>query len=394
MRKKNMKILIPFFMSLIFLTGCQKAPETANDDEILRAKGNVESTVEDIVGGETETPSMGSKAGNSEMVDLVIGDGENRMKIEAEIKAVPETVNVLTAQADSSLNEEKLREFLEPRGTVEDITQKMLDEMAAEEERVRKIDEELGQGSSIVYTATIGDDSYIALTDGNQKAIFSGKVHVTYEDAQLRDKYLTTVQQDAQELNLKDPEAGAAAFSLQDAKETLLKKCSILGIEDVFINRAYYYEKDGFIGYEVWFVPVMDGINVAYSFGQNHIERIYPNGSAWISTEGIVSINLYEFCMEQVFAKEEGKVISWDKLQEILKTYVEDGSLQCREGAPFTTVELVYYPELTDGKAKFVPMWNLHMELADYIDYCADHDEDIIWNIYIDGITGELIEAE
>ena len=389
-----MKILIPFFMSLILLTGCQKAPEAANDDEILRAKGNVESTVEDIIKEETETASGISEVKDGEMVDLVIGDGENRMKIEAEIKAVPETVNVLTAQADSRLNEEMLREFLEPQGAVEDITQKMLDEMAAEEERVRKIDEELGQGSSIVYTATIGDDSYIALTDGNRKAIFSGKVHVTYEDTQLRDKYLTTVQQDAQELNIKDPEAGAAAFSLQDAKEILLKKCSPLGIEDVFINRAYCYEKDGFTGYEVWFVPVMGGINIAYSFGQHDIERIYPNGSAWISAEGIASINLYEFCMEQVSAKEEGEVISWDKLQEILKTYVEDGSLQCREWAPFTTVELVYYPELTGDKARFVPMWNLHMELRDHIDYVVEHDEDTVWNIYIDGITGELIEAE
>lgn len=389
-----MKILIPFFMSLILLAGCQKAPEAANDDEILRAKGNVENTVEDIVGEETETSSKGKEAGNSEMVDLVIGDGENRMKIEAEIKAVPETVNILTAQADSRLNEETLREFLEPQGTVEDITQKMLDEMTAEEERVRKIDEELGQESSIVQTATIGDDSYIALTDGNRKAIFSGKVHVTYEDAQLKDKYLTIVQQDAQELDVKDPKAGQAAFSLQDAKEVLLKKCSPLGIEDVFFNRAYYYEKDGFIGYEVWFVPVMDGINVAYSFAQADIERIYPNGFAWISTEGIASLNLYEFCMEQVSAKEEGKVISWDKLQQVLKTYVDNGSLQCREWAPFTTVELVYYPELKGDKAKFVPIWNLHMELGDHIDYCVEHNEETVWNIYIDGMTGELVEVE
>ncbi len=389
-----MKILLLFFMSLILLAGCQKAPEVANDDEIFRAKGNAESAVEDIVGEETETPSKEAEAGKSEMVDLVIGDGENRMKIEAEIKAVPETVNVITAQADNRLNEETLREFLEPQGTVEDITQKMLDEIAAEEERVRKIDEELEQGSSIVQTATIGDDSYIALTDGNRKAVFSGKVHVSYEDAQLRDKYLAIVQQDAQELNIKDPGAGAAAFSLQDAKEVLLKKCSPLGIEDVFINRAYYYEKDGFIGYEVWFVPVMDGINVAYSFAQTDRERIYPNGFAWVSTEGIESIHLYEFCMEQVSAKEEGAVISWDKLQQILKTYIEDGSLQCREWAPFTTVELVYYPELTGDKAKFVPVWNLHMELGDHIDYCVEHGEDTVWNIYIDGITGELVEVE
>lgn len=389
-----MKIRILFFMSLLLLTGCQKAPEAANDDEVLRAKGNEESAVEDIVSGEAGASSNESGTGNSETVDLVIGDGENRMKIEAEIKAVPEIVNILTAQADSRLTEETLREFLEPRGTVEDITQKMLDEWAAEEERIRKIDEELGQGSSIVRTATIGDDSYIALTDGNRKAAFSGKVHVSYEDAQLRDKYLTTVQQDAQELDVKDPKAGPAAFSLRDAKEVLLKKCAPLGIEDVFLNRAFYYEKDGFTGYEVWFVPVMDGIHVAYSFAQMDIGRIYPNGSAWISTEGIARLDLYEFCMEQVSAEGEGKVINWDKLQQILKTYVGNGSLQCREWAPFTTAELVYYPELTDGKARFVPMWNLHMELGDYIDHCVEHNEETVWNIYIDGMTGELVEAE
>ena len=46
MRRKLVRILMPLFMAAVLLAGCQKAPETADDDEILRAKGSSDDAVE------------------------------------------------------------------------------------------------------------------------------------------------------------------------------------------------------------------------------------------------------------------------------------------------------------------------------------------------------------
>ena len=45
MRRKLVRILMPLFMAAVLLAGCQKAPETANDDEILRAKCSSDDAV-------------------------------------------------------------------------------------------------------------------------------------------------------------------------------------------------------------------------------------------------------------------------------------------------------------------------------------------------------------
>lgn len=399
------KTLIPVFMSLTLLAGCQKAPEVSGDDEILRAKGPSEDAVEAIVSeGEEDLSGVSAEvadmAGEAKTVSAVLGDGESRMKIEAEVAAVPDAVSTLTMQADSSLNEEALRNFLEPQGEVRDITEEVLAAEEAERQRVAEIDKELGEESSMVEIAGVGDGSRIALTDGNRKAVLFGKTGGSYEDAALKEKCYAaasyaTAKEEAKELNVKDAQAGDPSFSLQDAKTLLVRKLSYLGIEDVHLSTAYIYEQDGFLFYEMQFSPVVDGIPIAHSFGQQDVTRVYPDGMAWVCSEGAAEIGLWNCCMERVSAAEKEKILSFDKVQELLDTYLKDGSLQCVEDVPFSTAELVYYVERKEGKLELVPMWNIHMDFGEYVEYCGwTGSDESVWTIHIDAVTGEIAEVQ
>lgn len=384
-------------MSLTLLAGCQKAPEASSDDEILRAKGPSEDAVEAIVNEGEEDPSgmPADMAGEVKTVSVVLGDGESCMKIEAEVAAVPDAVSTLTMQADSRLNEEALRSFLEPQGEVRDITEEVLAAEEAERQRVAEIDKELGQESSMVEIAGVGDGSRIALTDGNRKAVLFGKTGGSYEDAALKEKCYAIAKEEAKELDVKDAQAGDPSFSLQDAKALLVRKLSYLGIEDVHLSIAYIYEQDGSLFYEMQFSPVVEGIPIACSFGQQDVTRVYPDGIAWVCAEGVADIGLWNCCMEQVSAGEKEKILSFDKVQELLDTYLKDGSLQCVEDVPFSTAELVYYAELEEGKLKLVPMWNIHMDLGEYVGYLGQGgSSESAWTIHINAVTGEIAEVQ
>lgn len=399
MKKKIMKIWIPFFMAAVLLTACQKAPEVSGDDEILRAKGSSEDVVEEIVNREEDSPKTPEEAagasGEAESVSAVLGSGESRMKIEAKVAAAPDVLSTLTMQADSGLGEEALRNFLEPQGEVKDITEDVLAAEEAERQRVAEIDEKLGQESSMVEIAGVGDGSRLALTDGNRKAVLFGKTNASYEDAGLMEKRYTIAKDEAQKLDVRDMEAGNPSFSLQDAKTLLAEKLSFLGIEDICLSSAYIYETDGFCCYEMQFSPVVQGISIASSFGQQDIAGVYPNGYAWVCEEGVVDVGVWNCCMEQASVAKEEKILSFHKVQELLETYLNDGSLQCVEDVPFSTAELVYYVKLKEGKLELVPMWSIHMDLEEYVDYIGEGGRnDFVWNIYMDAVTGEIEEVQ
>ena len=117
-KKRMIKTVTLFLAVMVLLTGCEKAPEAANDDGILRAKGGSDDAIEAVVNDEEEkmeagekTPGeipTGSKAeetfSGGGTVNVTLGEGENRMRIEAEVKAAPEAVGTLIMQADSRLS--------------------------------------------------------------------------------------------------------------------------------------------------------------------------------------------------------------------------------------------------------------------------------------------------
>ena len=134
---------------------------------------------------------------------------------------------------------------------------------------------------------------------------------------------------------------------------------------------------------------------MAYCFGQHDISRVYPNGLAWVSAEGVAEIGLWNCLMEQVSAGEEDTILGFDKVQELLRIYLKDGRLQCTEDIPFSTAELVYYVELKDGKLELSPVWGIYMDLEEYVDYCGQAERiDFVWTIHIDAVTGEILEVQ
>ena len=143
------------------------------------------------------------------------------------------------------------------------------------------------------------------------------------------------------------------------------------------------------------FSPVVDGIPIAYSFGQQDITEVHPDGIAWVCEEGVANIGLWNCCMEQVSVEENEKILSFHKVQEVLETYLNDGSLQCVKEVPFSTAELVYYVNLKDGKLELAPVWNIHMDLGEYVEYAGETGRsDFIWNIYVNAVTGELVMTQ
>lgn len=411
-KKRMIKMAALFFTVTVCLTGCEKAPEAAKDDEILRAKGSSDDAIEAIVNDEEERMEAGEKTpgeittgsraeetpSGGGTVNVTLGEGENRMRIEAEVKAAPEAVSTLIMQADSRLSDETLRRFLDPQGEVRDYTEELLAAEEAERKRVAEIDEKLGEGSSIVEIAGVGDKSTLALTDGNRKAVLAGRTGASFEDASLSEKCLATAREmveTVQELDVKDEKAGASFFSLQDAEALLMGKLSVLGIEDIHLIKAYFYEADGFVFYELQFCPVINGLPAAYCFGQQDASRVYPNGFAYVSAEGVAEIGLWNCLMEKVSAGEKERIISFDKVEELLGVYLKEDRLQCTEDIPFSTAELVYYVELKDGKLELSPVWGLYMDLEEYVDYCGQTEkDDSVWTIHIDAVTGEILEVQ
>ncbi len=387
------RVMIPILLCMALLAGCQEVPEVSKDGEIFRAKGESEDRVEDIL-REDEGESAGENAGDGENVALVLGQGENCMRLETEIPRVPESLGALVMEPDESLDGETLKRFLEPEGETEDITQRLLEEQEAEEQRQRELDQRLGEGDSMLEMAGIGDGSYLALTDQNRRAILKGRTGVFYEDAALKEKCRQAAKKNEQELDVDAPGTGFSSFSLQDAEDLLKEKLSLLGIEDIYLYEADAHEGGGYYFYEVRFVPFVEGVPVAYSFGQMVVTEVYPDGNAWICPEGVADLSLENFCMEKASEGEKAPVLSWNKLKKLLETYLEDGSLVCREDVSFSTVELVYYPRKKEGELELTPMWNLHTDMGEYVDYAGEHGMDTVWNIYLNAVTGELEEVQ
>lgn len=382
MRKKQMISVL--FAVLFGLSGCQSAPQASSDKDIFRAQEPEESRVQSIAVEQTDV-EKNSNAG--ETIDIVLGEGETAMHIKAAFPAVSEAPGTLIMQADSSLDVEKLKTFLEPQKEVQDTTQEFLKER--EEEKQRAIDAAVAAGESpdgvVVSMGSIGDtDFIIRLTDGNRTIICENHFFVDYKDDALEEKCRNALQNE-----INGGESGA--FSIQAAKDLLIQKLSLIGITEISLRETHVFGTDSFCFYEMRFTPSFSGIGTKNPASAPAGE-ILPMGYAWVSMEGVASIELQQYCMQEA-GREPEQTFGFDRLTEILAIYLEKGDIPCHKDAPYTKLELIYYPVLKEGHLYLVPAWNVGMPLDVYVDeYCAEYP-DICWDIYINAITGELIEV-
>lgn len=376
------------FVTLFCLGGCQSAPQASSDQDIFRAQEPEESMVQSIVDG-LEDGGEGSMAGD--MVDLVLGEGDHAMHIESVFPTVSEAPGILIMQADSSLDEERLKTFLEPQGEVRNTTQEFLEEVEAEKQRAidaaAKAGEENPEGV-VVSAASIGDTGYsIRLTDGNRTVICAHHFFVSYKDAALEEKCREILGKCEEELDGGE----GSSFSVQAAEDMLVRKLSLIGITEVSFCETHAYEADGICLYELRFVPSFGGIGVKEPVSGS-VEEITPLGYAWVSTEGVAWIDLEQYCMQEA-EREAGQTFGFDRLTEILEVYLEKGDIPCNKDVPYTKLEFIYYPVLKEGRLYLVPAWNIGIPLSVYVDeFCVEYP-DICWDVYINAITGELVEV-
>ncbi len=193
----------------------------------------------------------------------------------------------------------------------------------------------------------------------------------------------------------------SAKLSVARAREILLEKLAVLGIKEMNIYQAWYYEEDGAAFYDVDFVPSYEGISVAYEFGMTSYGEIHPYGKAWINADGVAFVNLVDFLGKTVEQEDAGKILAFSQVTDILEKYLENETLCGYSQAALTQVELVYYPDYSEPELSLIPAWHIYVPLKEKIDsidrgevWKDAWEKEAVWNIYMDAVTGELLKVE
>lgn len=397
MKKKFLSVLIAGALGICVLTGCQKAPEASADSGVYHAKSSLEGEVENIVAKEPDTNIAGTdkhKSGGS--YDALVGTEENGIWICAEVPTEPQTARTLTLQKRDDWDTEKLKELLDSEnGNIQDITEEHL---AQWEKELSEMNEE----DKPVEWMNFGDDSLMILSDGQKEACFARNTSVSYVDEILK-KNCDAIDKKAPEIDvIRDSETTSAQFPVSRAKEILLEKLAVLDITEIHISRALYYELDGTAFYELTFTPSYEAIGVASEFGQIVLGEVQPRGTAWITEDGIAMMNLEDYCGKLTEQSENGKILTFSQVTDILGKYLENNTFCGNPKAKLTQAELVYYPTLRESELILTPAWNICIPLNERIDVMESGDNawqqavenGAAWNIYLDAVTGELIKVE
>ena len=359
MKKKFLSVLIAGALGVCVLTGCQQAPEASEDSDVYHAKSSLEGEVENIVAKESDTNTAGTdkpKSGGS--YDALVGTEGNGIWICAEVPAEPQTARTLTLQKRDDWDTEKLKELLDSEnGNIQDITGEHL---AQWEKELSEMNEE----DKPVEWLNFGDDSLMILSDGQKEASFARNTSVSYVDEIIK-KNCDAIYKKAPEIDVtRDSEA--AAF------------------------------------YELAFTPSYETVGVASEFGQIVLGEVQPSGTAWITQDGIATMNLEDYCGKIVERSETGNILTFSQVTDILGKYLENNTFCGNPKAKLTQAELVYYPTLRESELILTPAWHIYNPLNERMDAMESGDKawqeafesGAAWNIYLDAVTGELIKVE
>lgn len=397
MKKKFLSVLTAAAFGVCALTGCQKAPEVSADGDVYHAKSSLEGEVENIVAKEPDTNTAGTdKEGSGGSIDALVGTEENGIWICAEVPAVPQTVRTLILQKRDDWDTEKLKGLLESEsGNVQDITAEYL---ARREKELSEMNEEDKPGE----WQNFGDDSLMILSDGQKEASFARNTSISYVEEILK-KNCDAIYKKAPEIDVTgDRETAPAQFPVSRAKDILLEKLAVLDITEIHIFRALYYELDGIAFYELAFTPSYETIGVASEFGQIALGEVQPGGTAWITEDGIATMRLEDYCGKITEQSENGKILTFSQVTDILGKYLEDDTFRGNSKAKLTQAELVYYPALRESELILTPAWHIYIPLNEMMDAMESGDtvwqetfeNGVAWNIYLDAVTGDLIKVE
>lgn len=397
MRKTFISMTMAAFLCVSTLSGCQKMPEASDNQDFPHAQGALEQQVADIAGenaGQTPQQSGGFYEGT-------IGTMDNKIHISAQIPAIPANVYQITLVPNEGLDKGALRAFLDsPGGNIEDTSQELLD-------GIEKSDYDNTHGDvERMYYSNFGDHSALRLTDGEKEASFTNHTSVGYVDPKLRDTYYeniyTSTKDDATTtiIPVGQPDTGTG-FPVKEAEQILLDRLETLGITEIVLNRIIFIEGNGYSYYELDFVPSYEEISVISEVGWQAFGEIYPNGSAIVTPEGVAYLNLRNFCGKAA-SRKPVTVLSFDQVEKILEQYLDSNMIQADERITLNNIKLEYYPvpnlSPTEGEIEYrselelIPVWHIYMPLDDFIDmdYQGDGPDEVLHNIWINAVTGEI----
>ncbi len=396
MKIRLSSVFITTILGICTLTGCQNAPEVSADSDVYRAKSALESEVENIASEKSDMNTAEAGEMMKERYDALVGTEENGIWICAGIETVPQTVQTLTLRERDDFDEVKLKELLGSEN-VRDITAEYLEQQGKE---LNELDED----EKPKEFPHLGDDTFLILSDGQKEASFKWNTCVSYENEDLKQK-CSQIYKVAPEIDItRNGESTSAKFSLDHAEEMLLEKLAVLDETGIYPAQIYYYELDDTAFYRMDFSPIYEGIGVANEFGQWRYGEVLPMGTAWVTEEGVASMDLgYNggYC-GKITEQSENRIMTFSQVTEVLSAYLKSGTLWGNSEAKLTEVELVYYPIFQDSELRLTPSWHIFVPLDYMIDALDSGDaiwqkvfeEGAAWNIYLDAVTGELIKVE
>ena len=97
MRNKIFRLVIVAALMSVAVCGCQKAPESSSNGDILHAKGSVENEVEAIV----NEGGTGKEENALKEINCTIGTEDNAIRIQAQMPDMPENIyNMVLGEND------------------------------------------------------------------------------------------------------------------------------------------------------------------------------------------------------------------------------------------------------------------------------------------------------
>ena len=401
MRRENcLRILAAVFCAAA-LSGCQKAPAAAADSDIPHAGTAMEQQEADTSG---EQP-LGEQQGLEEQpggyfLEKTLGTGENKITIRAQIPAVPDHVYQMTLLPDDTLGKDELLALLATgEDAAVDSSQELLEEIAQSD-----YDNTHDPEGEYCYYSRFSDRTAFQFSAGQREVSLAGHTSVGYKDSALWDRRIgmTVYEEELIPPSQADTEG---EFPLREAKRILLDKLEPLGIKEVSFRQIRYCKGDGYSYYELVFAPVQEGVSmiketVGYTLGE-----IHPIGWAYVTPDGVSELDLSNFCA-RIGEKEPVTVLPFEKIEQCLEQYLDNGLIVTDERMVFDHVELEYYPLPNTQvqsemeyrqKLELIPIWHIYITMEDYVEKYAGLEEispEAVDNICINGVTGEVERAE
>lgn len=385
MRNKVLGLVVVTMLMVVSVCGCQKAPESSANGDILHAKDSVEDEVAGIVNEPKSAAENDMQAINS-----VIGTGDNVIRIQAQMPDVPQDVYNMVLGENDTLTKDVLKEFLRSEtGNIKDLS-----EEAQREMEQSKADNEQGEERAVF--SVFGNAPIYKLSDEQKTASFSYGTGAYYQDELLYEK-CASIYKSADETVLEEADSETVYM---EAEKILSAKLSQTGMAEIDIYKITQYQYESVTFYEIEFTPSYQGIGVIHEFGSITSGEIFPSGKAWICEESIVTLSL-NACLGKAETQEKcGTVLSWSQIEKILETHLNSGKISGSNKAVLTEVEFLYYPifKEDENKLELVPVWHIYTPMSAWMEneelaeaFVANGSS---WSICVNAVSGEIVRSE